>query len=82
MTVDSISKFETCFNWLQIQALKIECEEGLQTQTVFINIDRLISLRYLEIEPKDYDNIVTWDRENIPKSLNKFHLKMKIERNE
>lgn len=49
---------------------------------MFINIDELMSLRYLEMEAKDYDNIVTWDKENLATSINKFNLKMKFKGND
>ena len=44
----------------------------------FIDIDSLYSLRYLDMEGKDYNNIVTWDNQNLDGRLNKFHLKLTI----
>ena len=44
----------------------------------FIDIDSLYSLRYLDMEGKDYNNIVTWDNQNLDGQLNKFHLKLTI----
>ncbi len=41
-----------------------------------------MSLKYLEMEAKDYDNIVTWDNENLSTSINKFHLKMSVKAND
>jgi len=44
----------------------------------FIDIDVLTCLRYLEMEAKDFNNIVTWDNQNLDPKLNKFVLKLTI----
>jgi hypothetical protein len=77
-TFGNIEKFESYFNQLQIQALKIRLNQRVRKNGSFIDIDVLPSLRFLEIEAKDFDNIVTWDTQNLGPQLCKFHLKLTI----
>jgi hypothetical protein len=77
-TFGNIEKFEYYFNQLQIQALKIRLNQRVRKNGSFIDIDVLPSLRFLEIEAKDFENIVTWDTQNIGPQLRKFHLRLTI----